>query len=104
MTRPALYVVPRHKDAVRPESSATALLAAQIAHVPDDSITRTVQRLCERMDEQDALEAKRQEIRRAVERDLRAVEARISASRSDAERRHLMRLRDRARAALKGGE
>jgi hypothetical protein len=86
---------------VIPFPRPNTLRNAQIARAMNDTdIARTVARLCERMDDEERREAKRIETRRAVERDLRGVEARLKVSRSPAERERLMGLMRRARKAL----
>ena len=91
----------RHRDAVHPTSTPNALMNAQIvARMDDASISRTVQRLCERMDADEKREARRIQIRRDFERDLRAVEARLKVSKSHQERDRLLGLMRRARKAL----
>lgn len=83
----------------------SSLRNAQIVAAMDDtSIARTVQRLCDRMAAEEQREARRIQTRRAVERDLRGLEARLKVSRSAAERERLLGIMRRARKVLAEGE
>jgi hypothetical protein len=83
---------------IRPNTLANAQIVAAMG---DDSITRTVQRLCDRMDDEERRETAVEKARRAVERDLRGLDARILCARSVEERARLVKMRERVRDALR---
>lgn len=102
-----LYLVPSHRNATPPPSSANALLNAQVVRaMGDDDIARTVRRLCERMaaeEKRERDEAARNRLRSEMERQLREVRTKLTMPRFAHCRPQLMREQERLRAALKEG-
>jgi urocanate hydratase len=82
----------------RPNALANAQIAAAMN---DTDIARTVARLCERMDAEDQRHDAVAKARRAVEKDLRGLDARIAVARSLEERVRLVKMRERVRDALR---